>query len=56
MNFQSINKDNYFIISNNPPIIFTDAYNVCTTLNWDIGELGIRLVYFLSGFFYNSKY
>ena len=44
MNFQRINKDNYFVISNNPLIIFKDANNDCSTLNGDIGEHGIKLV------------
>ena len=44
MNFQSINKDNNFVISNNPLIIFKNANNDCSTLNGDIGEHGIRLV------------
>ena len=43
MNFQSINKDNYFVISNNALIIFTDANNDCSTLNGDIGEHGISI-------------
>ena len=49
--FSSINKDNYFVIANNPPIIFTDANNDCSTLNGDVREYGIRLAYCPSGFF-----
>ena len=42
--FSSINKDNYFVIANNPPIIFTDENNDCSQLSGNVGEHGIRLV------------
>ena len=49
--FSSINKENYFVIANNPPIIFTDENDGCSTLKGGVGEHGIRLAFFPSGYF-----